>query len=255
VSALHLRQWPGADDRPALALHCMMGNAGYWGPIAAALSDRLRLSAPDLPGHGQSPGWPGTPDYHSYATRMVAPLIDRPLDLIGHSLGATVALRIAVAAPEAVRSLTLIEPVLFAAAPDPANDALMDDLAALLHAGQAEAATRRFLSVWGGLDWDAQTPTGRERLMRQMRLVVDSNSTLMRDGANILRAGGLEGIDAPVLLVMGEDSPPVIADIADALAARLPDVGRARVPGAGHMLPITHPAQVAGLIGLNLDRA
>lgn len=43
--------------------------------------------------------------------------------------------------------------------------------------------------------------------MRQMRLVVDSNSTLMRDGANILREGGLEGIDAPVLLVMGEDSP------------------------------------------------
>ena len=233
----------------------MMGNASYWGPVARKFSDRIRLSAPDLPGHGQSPDWPGTPDFHTYTTRAVAPLIDRPMDLIGHSLGATVALRIAVAAPEAVRSLTLIEPVLFAAAPDPANDALMDDLAALLHAGQAEAATRRFLSVWGGLDWDAQTPTGRERLMRQMRLVVDSNSTLMRDGANILREGGLEGIDAPVLLVMGEDSPPVIADIADALAARLPDVGRARVPGAGHMLPITHPAQVAGLIGLNLDRA
>ena len=255
MSALHLRQWPGQADRPALALHCMMGNASYWGPIAKALSDKVAIRAPDLPGHGQSPDWPGTPDFHTYTTRAVAPLIDRPMDLIGHSLGATVALRIAVAAPEAVRSLTLIEPVLFAAAPDPANDALMDDLAALLHAGQAEAATRRFLSVWGGLDWDAQTPTGRERLMRQMRLVVDSNSTLMRDGANILREGGLEGIDAPVLLVMGEDSPPVIADIADALAARLPDVGRARVPGAGHMLPITHPAQVAGLIGLNLDRA
>ncbi len=54
---------------------------------------------------------------------------------------------------------------------------------------------------------------------------------------------------------MGEDSPPVIPAIADALAARLPDVGRARVPGAGHMLPITHPRQVAELIGLNLDRA
>jgi len=82
-----------------------------------------------------------------------------------------------------------------------------------------------------------------------------SNEALRRDSANILREGGLEAIDAPVLIVMGEDSPPVIPAIADALATRLPDVGRARVPGAGHMLPITHPQQLAELIGLNLDRA
>ena len=90
---------------------------------------------------------------------------------------------------------------------------------------------------------------------RQMRLVVAGNRTLMQDGANILREGGLEGIDAPVLIAMGADSPAVIADSADALAARLPDVGRANVPGAGHMLPITHPHQVAELIGVNLDRS
>ena len=255
MSPLHLRQWPGNDDRPALALHCMMGNASYWGPIARSLTDRTRLTAPDLPGHGQSPDWPGTPDYHSFTTRAVAPLIDRPLDLIGHSLGATIALRIAVAAPEAVRSLTLIEPVLFAAAPDPANDAVMEELAGLVDAGQSDEATRRFLAVWGGLDWSEQTRTGRARLTRQMQLVVASNRTLMRDDAHILREGGLEGIDAPVLIAMGANSPPVIADIADALAARLPDVGRAKVPGAGHMLPVTHPQQVAELIGLNLERA
>ncbi len=255
MSDLHLRQWPGNQDRPALALHCMMGNAGYWGPISRLLTDRTRLSAPDLPGHGQSPDWPGSPDFHTFTTRAVATLIDRPLDLIGHSLGATVALRIAVAAPEAVRSLTLIEPVLFAAAPDPANDAVMAELAALVDSDRSDEATRRFLEVWGGLNWSEQTESGRARLIRQMRLVVDGNRTLMQDGANILRDGGLEGIDAPVLIAMGGDSPPVIADIADALAARLPDVGRAKVPGAGHMLPITHPRQVAELIGLNLDRA
>ena len=65
----------------------------------------------------------------------------------------------------------------------------------------------------------------------------------------------LEAIDAPVLLISGAESPPVIHAIAGALAGRLPDVGRANVPGAGHMLPITHPDEVAGLIGVNLDRA
>lgn len=252
---LNIRQWPGDADRPALALHCMMGNASYWGPISRALGGKVQISAPDLPGHGQSPDWPGTPDFHSFATRAIAPLIDRPMDLIGHSLGATIALRIAVAAPEAVRSLTLIEPVLFAAVPDPGNDAFMDGLGDLVADGRASEATQRFLAIWGGISWQEQTPAGRERLAAQMRLVVDGNATLMHDSANILRDGGLEGIDAPVMILMGEKSPPVIAHIADALAARLPDVGRARLPGAAHMLPITHPAEVAELIGMNLDRA
>ncbi|MFC3571600.1 alpha/beta fold hydrolase [Paracoccus simplex] len=256
MSALHLRHWPGAEERPALALHCMMGNAGYWKPIAADLRHRVRIAAPDLPGHGQSPDWAGgPPDYHTFVTRAAAALIDRPLDLIGHSMGATVALRIAVAAPEAVRSLTLIEPVLFAAAPEVMNDALLDDVAARLAAGADAEAAQVFLGVWGGLDWQSQTPAGQARLTRQIHLVQASNEALRQDSANILREGGLEAIDAPVLIVMGAESPPVIPAIADALAARLPDVGRARVPGAGHMLPITHPRQVAELIGLNLDRA
>ena len=86
-------------------------------------------------------------------------------------------------------------------------------------------------------------------------MVIAGNDALAHDSANILRDGGLESVDAPVLIVMGGDSPPVIPAIADALAARLPDVGRATVPGAAHMLPITHPGPVTDLIRLNLERS
>ncbi len=55
MSALYLRQWPGDDQRPALALHCQMGTASYWGPIAEHLSDVVSMTAPDMPGHGKSP--------------------------------------------------------------------------------------------------------------------------------------------------------------------------------------------------------
>ena len=253
---MHLRTWPGQDERPALALHCMMGNGSYWRPIAAEVADLVAITAPDMPGHGPSPEWQGEPpDFHTAVTRQVAALITRPVDLIGHSIGATIALRIAVAAPEAVRSLTLVEPVLFAAAPDAANTAEMEEIRDAVLAGDPTEAARRFLNTWGGLEWEQQTPTARQRLARQMSMVVAGNDALMHDSANILRDGGLEAIDAPVLLVMGEDSPPVIPAIADALAARLQDVGRAVVPGAGHMLPITHPAQMADLLRLNLERS
>ncbi|WP_246184939.1 alpha/beta fold hydrolase [Paracoccus aestuariivivens] len=252
---MHIRNWSGNSDRPALALHCMMGNASYWAPIATQLADLVEITAPDLPGHGQSPDWPGDPDYHTHTTRETAPLIQRPLDLIGHSIGATVALRIAVAAPEAVRSLTLIEPVLFAAAPDPTAVDQLEAIRQLSVDGKDEEAARQFLSIWGEVDLDNQSPTSRSRLIRQIRMVVSGNDTLVHDSAKILRDGGLEAIDAPVMLVMGEESPPVIAAIAEALAARMQDVARASVPGAGHMLPITHPNQVAGLIRMNLEQS
>lgn len=252
---MNIRNWPGQAERPALALHCMMGSGGYWGRIAAELSDIVQITAPDLPGHGQSPDWqPGTVDFHTTVTREVASLIQRPLDLIGHSMGATVALRIAIAAPEAVRSLTLIEPVLFAAAPHPESAEELAELDRILREGRDEDAARHFLGIWGDVDLDSQSAAGRARLIRQIGLVSDSNDTLVHDRANMLRDGGLEGIDAPVMLIMGGDSPAVIPEIADALAARLPDVARATVPNAGHMLPITHPDQVAGLIRMNLER-
>jgi pimeloyl-ACP methyl ester carboxylesterase len=254
MTGLHKRHWSGDPDRPALALHCMMGSGSYWGPIAAALDGRVDLQGFDMPGHGRSDDWmpaPDDPDFHTAVTRIAASFIDRPLDLIGHSLGATVALRIAVAAPEAIRSLTLIDPVLFAAAPDSAQDALDEQMQAALDAGNDQAAAQAFLAIWGA----GHLATVPPAMLRQIRLVADTGATLRHDRANILRDGGLEAIDAPVLLISGQNSPPVITAIADALAARLPDVGRAQVPDAGHMLPRTHPAQVAGLIAVNLDRA
>lgn len=250
------RTWPGNQDRPALALHCMMGNASYWRPIAAQLQDLVQITAPDMPGHGASPDWDGgPPDFHTTVTRQAAALITRPLDLIGHSIGATVALRIAVAAPEAVRSLTLIEPVLFAASPDPDDTEELQEISEMAQNGAPEDAARRFLTIWGGLDWDMQTTAARKRLARQMAMVVSGNDTLLHDSANILRPDGLESIDAPVMLIMGQDSPNSIPSIAQALASRLQDVGRAVVQDASHMLPITHPTQTAELIRLNLERA
>ena len=253
------RHFPGDADRPALALHCMMGSSGLFEPLAARLDGLVDLRAFDFPGHGRSPDWtpPEGIDLHTFVTRHAAGMIDRPVDLIGHSFGATVALRIAVGAPHAVRSLTLVEPVLFAAAPAPARQAENDRLAPFAASGDLDGMIVQFMSDWGapGAGVISDDPARADRLRKQMQLVIDTNAFLMEDRANILREGGLESIDAPVMLIAGADSPPIVHDIADTLAARLPDVGRASVPGAGHMLPLTHPQAVADLVRMNLERA
>ena len=118
-----------------------------------------------------------------------------------------------------------------------------------------EDAARGFIDIWGAQPFDTLPAAAQWAMIDQIALVVGTDDTLTRDQAGILRGGGLESIDAPVLMIAGERSPGVIHRIADALAARLADVGRAIVPDAGHMLPLTHPDQTAGLIALNLDRA
>lgn len=259
--AVHIRRFAGNADRPALAIHCMLGSAASWAGVAEHLGGAVAISAFDLPGHGRSAPWAaaeGAPDLHTLSTRIAASFITRPIDLIGHSFGATVALRIAVAAPEAIRSLTLIEPVLFAAAPDPepGQEGLSARMADAMARNDHRSFMREFIDVWGGgVRFDDLTRMTQEQFIAQAPLVADTNPALMADSAGILRPGGLEAIDAPVLLISGGESPAVVHDIAEALAARLPDVGRALIPGAGHMSPLTHAAQVADLIVLNLERA
>ena len=253
------RHFAGDPDRPALALHCMMGSSNAWAPMAGHLDGLIDLRAFDNPGHGRSPDWQSTDglDLHSFVTRYAAGQINRPLDLIGHSFGATVALRIAVGAPEAIRSLTLIEPVLFAVAPAPSRQAENDRLAPFAATDDIDGMIGQFMSDWGapGAGAIPEDPARADRLRKQMRLVMQTNDFLMHDRANILRAGGLEGIEAPVMLISGAESPPIIHEIAEGLAARLPDVGRATVPDAGHMLPLTHAQAVADLVRMNLERA
>ena len=254
---LHLRHFAGDPARPAIGLHCMMGSAGLFEPLADRLGGMVDLRAFDFPGHGRSPDWQPEEgnDLHTAVTRHAAAMIERPVDLIGHSFGATVALRIAVGAPHALRSLTLVEPVLFAAAPAESRQAEHDRLAGYEAAGDWDGMLRQFLGDWGMPGGIPAEGPRAGRLRRQMRMVVGTNAGLMADSADILRAGGLEGVDLPVMLIAGADSPPVVHEIAGALAARLPDVGRATIPGAGHMLPLTHAGQFAELTRINLDRA
>jgi pimeloyl-ACP methyl ester carboxylesterase len=70
-----------------------------------------QLVVPDRPGHGQSPN-PGRPDSAEDDSLWVADLLGDGAHLLGHSFGGLVALFAAGRRPEAVRSLTLIEPAL-----------------------------------------------------------------------------------------------------------------------------------------------
>lgn len=260
------RVWDKGGARPVLALHCSLAHSGAWSGLVDHLSG-VTVTAPDQPGHGRAPDWDGVSDLHGLTARQSVEMAETlanggPVDIIGHSFGATVALRMALERPDLVRSLVLIEPPLFAAA-RAAGSAFfagfrLQHLAVenALRAGQPEQAAALFHAGWGNGTAFADLADRQRRYMTdRIHFIAAQNPTLLGDTAGILRYGGLESIGVPVLMVEGAASLPIVAAVQDELARRLAQVTRLVVPGAGHMVPITHPAEVARAIMAHLNAA
>lgn len=241
----------GQGPRPALMIHCALAESSVWGGMARHLSGALSMTAFDLPGHGRSGDWDGVGEIQAQCVRIAADFAARaggPLDVIGHSFGATVALRLALEHPGALRSLVLIEPVLFAVAGRAKGDGDAA-FAEAMRAGDMERAARDFTALWGtGARWEDIAQAQQAKLTAQMPLIAASAPALYDDIGGMLRPGGLEGLDLPVLLLEGSRAPAVISAINDGLAARLARAERSIIGGAGHMAPVTHPAQLSAEI-------
>lgn len=249
----------GHGPRRALAIHCSLAHSGAWSGVGAELAEGMTITAFDMPGHGRSADWDGNGDYLQTVAAIGATYLTEPVDLIGHSAGGIAALQLALAAPEMIRSLTLVEPVLFAALRDTADwtayAAERQVYVDACDAGNWEAAAQGFMSLWGnGVAWDKIDPRQRAYLVKRMPLIVACTPGSDDDSGGILADGRLELLDLPVMLIAGTLSPDAVNAIHETLAARLSDVGVASVEGASHMCPVTHPAQVAGLIGVNVTR-
>ena len=253
----------GHGPRQVLALHCTLGHSGAWRGLAAQFEDAATFTGFDMLGHGRSPDWDGRGDPQDRITEIAETFLTDRMDVIGHSFGATVALRLAVAHPDRVRSLTLVEPVYFcfAAQDDPEALATHDtDALAFseqLDRGDYEAGTRLFNEMWGGagVSWADMPEPARAGMIRSIRFVHGCSSPLYDDPAGIMQPGRLDRASMPTLLLRGTESHPVTKAINDAIARRLPDSRDVVIEGAGHLLPITHPAEVAAPLRALFDRA
>ncbi len=244
----------GQGPRAALMIHCSLADSGIWARMAQSLSGALTMTAFDLPGHGRSGDWDGRGEMSAVCTAIAADFAQAggPVDVIGHSFGGVVALRLAVERPDLVRSLVMIEPVFFAAGLRSRPDACAAHLAeqrrlvAAMEAGDLAEAARNFIGQWGGgRPWDSFGAERQARIARQMPLIAAVGPALYDDAAGLLKPDVLEAVDIPVLLLEGSEAPEIIPAITGALAARLPCAQRGVIGGAGHMSVATHPDQLS----------
>ena len=102
---------PGGDV-PVLLIHGLGDEADTWRAIMPALARHRRVLAPDLPGFGRSEGTSAGATLAFYARTLAALLAASGIEraaLVGHSLGAAIAQRLALAAPALAGRLVLID--------------------------------------------------------------------------------------------------------------------------------------------------
>jgi len=102
----------GGNGPPVVLLHGQGGWAGMWLSVAAGLVGRHRVIAPDLPGLGAST-LPGGPPDAAQVLAWLEALLERtcpePPALVGASLGASIAARFAIAHPDRLARLVLVD--------------------------------------------------------------------------------------------------------------------------------------------------
>lgn len=237
----------GANGPPVLLLHCWGHDRSMWDPQIDGLRDLAReVIVPDLPGHGASPLPPG-PFGFDDLTRPVLDLLDHldlgPVVTMGLSLGAAIAVQLAVAHGNRVAGLLLADSAL----PDgpgrarrAADRILTTPLDDLLDAYDEVLFTPE---AQGGAD-----PSTRERWRRVAAAV---GTDVLAAVAVALHTRGdptaaLLGVTVPTLIVHGELDAAVPPGRRDDYL-RIPGSRRVEIPGAGHLANLDRPTEFSAL--------
>jgi len=244
------------DGPTVLLLHSSGASSRQWKALIQTEQHANRFIAPDLLDYGGTrciPPKPLTSEAELDVTLAALHLISGPVDIVGHSYGGTVALRVARRLGGRVRSLVLIEPVAFEFLHMVGEDRLWEEMAdvARRHVDfvaedRNAAAADVFMGYWvGSRDWYGMPDAMREQIIETMPKIAAEWQIMLaaKEGPETF-----SGVDVPTLLIRGTETRKPVSKGVDSLLDTLPSARLKEVAGAGHMSPLTHSGDVNRLI-------
>jgi pimeloyl-ACP methyl ester carboxylesterase len=242
-----------------ICLHSNASSSGQWRALMERLAPKFHVLAADSYGAGKSPAWPsgrriGLRD----EVALLEPVFARAGDsfsLVGHSYGGGIALIAAMTYRARVRALALYEPTLFAVVDAPNEvDGIRNTVAesvAALERGDPARAARAFIDFWMGEGSFERMPERVQAATAESVQNIQGWKDALFDEPTPLEA--FAGLEVPVLLMVGKQSPLSSRAVARRLARVLPKAEVIELEGLGHMGPVTHPERVNDAIGRFLE--
>jgi pimeloyl-ACP methyl ester carboxylesterase len=243
------------DGVPLLLVHGSLCDYRYWQGQVEALSAGYRVIVPSLR-HYFPERWDGagsgfTTEQHVDDLLGLLDQVPGPVHLLGHSRGGNICLRVALAAPWKLLSLTLADP-----GGDFAEDVFTEvnieapvssfernqfrqQALELLRAGAVEEGLQLFVDTVSG-------PGVWSRSSRQFREMATANAMTLvgqvADHPDPIDHDQVAQLQLPVLLIGGAKSPEPFPRIIQALQSTLADVRSVTIPGASHGMNVIRPA-------------
>lgn len=220
---------------PLLLVHGGVGQIERWGPIWCELCEHWRVTAMDRRGRGSS----GDGDDYSLDSEYgdvaavassLAEEAGRPIDVFGHSFGATCTIG-AAARSAPFRRIALYEPP----GPETVSADWVERVSAMVADGEAGAAMVSLLMEIIGLT--SEEVDDLKSVPPDYDILSVLSATLPREGRALLSvdlSALATAVTHPVLLLLGERSPLWAQTITRNTADRIPGSQVVMLPDLGH---------------------
>lgn len=236
----------GANGPPLLFQHGLCGDARQVAEVMAGLTPQ-RWQALECRGHGASDlGETVSIDAFSDDVAALAERAEEPVVLGGISMGAAIAMRLAVHRPDLVRALVLVRPA-WLCEPAPPNCAQNAEVAALLTDLPPDTARTQFAAGATAQRLSRYSPDNLASLMGFFARQPQAQTArllarITNDGPGITRAD-LARLTVPTLVCGCAEDAIHPMPLAQALAALIPDARMVELPAKGR----DKPAHLAAL--------
>ncbi|MGC1208205.1 MAG: alpha/beta fold hydrolase, partial [Ornithinimicrobium sp.] len=252
-----------AEGDPVMMIHGIGRSLEDWTEQHALLSQDHRLISLDLPGFGYTPPVSTGMGLKSLADAAVATLDalgeDRPVHLVGNSLGGAIAMNVLARNPERVRSLALSASAGFGSEVTPALRIIsINGIGPWLLARSSRSATRK---VERSLYADPSYATEARIDLALELAAVPRRATNFRRA--MLSVGGVRGTKkpwrdellstltaypVPTLVVWGENDQVLPCSHLEAAAQAMPHAKTVLMPNTGHMPQAEQAEDFAALV-------
>lgn len=239
----------GNPGETIFLVHGVGSAAATWWRLRPLLAESYRVVSYDLRGHGGSSPKPGPWSIDDFVTdhlELIDELGPARSHLVGFSLGALVAMAVALRSPEAVDHLVLLN---CAGGRDDDDRARVNQRLAQVKAADLADTAPASTARWFTARFRAEQPAA---VQREVDIVSRTDTSMYRAAYEVLAATDLIDeahlLKQPVLLVTGGEDAGSTPRMSEALASRMPNARVHVLPGLKHYLHIEVAQTVAELI-------